>query len=129
MARLKSFLMLLMLVVFSLTSTVCEAQNQPKKGGNTKRFSLFNKIFHRNDGKVKESRGVRKKKEEQAKKEAKIKRDYRNFVSDTKKHNYEIQTPDVKERMKQNEKDMKVRDKEKKKRNTSATRSGARKYK
>jgi hypothetical protein len=79
--------------------------------------------------KIREPRGVRKAKKEQAKKEAKIKKDYDNYVADSRKRAYEIQTPEVKERMNQNKKDINSREKNRKKKSNSSTKKAQKKYK
>jgi hypothetical protein len=63
---------------------------------------------------------AKKKKQKEAIKEGSI---------EAQKRSFEIQTPDVQERMKQNKKDTAARDKAKRKSNKERTRRGAKKYK
>lgn len=59
----------------------------------------------------------------------KLKKEYEDFVKENQKRSFEIQTPEVQARMKQNQKDAKTRYKAKNKNNSTATRKAARKYK
>lgn len=120
--------LVLLLLFFAAGTSLCEAQSHPRTGGNSNRNTFFYKLFHK-DAKVKEPRGVTKKKREQEKKEAKIRKDYEKYVADSRKRAYDIQTPDVQARMIQNEKDIKKREKSKKKKNSNSTRKAAQKYK
>ena len=83
------------------------------------------------EAKVREPRAVTKAKRTQEKKEAKREKEYQKSVEAGKKRHYEIQGDGVQERMKQNEKETTLRDRERKKRmRQEARKSGAsRKYK
>jgi hypothetical protein len=114
--------MFTVVTVFNVQGNTSEAnvrKEQPKKA---KKVKTKNK-------KVREPREVRKAKKTQAKKEAKIKKDYDKYVSDSRKRAYEIQTPEVKERMKQDKKDIKSREKDRKKKADSSTKKAQKKYK
>ena len=67
-------------------------------------------------------------KKQQEKRQAQIDKDYDKFVKNSRKRSYEIQTADVKARMKQNESNIAARDKAKDKRIRSASKSRARKF-
>ncbi|MGE5419467.1 MAG: hypothetical protein ACM3UT_04735 [Chloroflexota bacterium] len=75
-----------------------------------------------------DSRKIRMAKKQQEKRQARIKKDYYKFVSDSRKRTYEIQSPDVKERMKRNEANITAREKAKDKRIKSDSKNRARKY-
>lgn len=62
-------------------------------------------------------------------KEKKKKQAIKDGSKATQKRTYEIQSPEVQARMKQNKKDAAARDKAKRKNNKSKTRRGAKKYK
>ncbi len=62
-------------------------------------------------------------------KEKKKKKAIKDGSKATQKRTYEIQTPEVQARMKQNKKNAAARDKAKKKNNKSRTKRGAKKYK
>jgi hypothetical protein len=125
----KHFLVIFVLI-FSVVS-VGDLHGQGKSRGKSPEKSLFGKSrkVKTKEKKVKEPRGVRKAKKTQAKKEAKLKKDYNNYVSDSKKRAYEIQSPEVKARMKQDQKDIKAREKNQKKKTNSSTRRAQKKYK
>ncbi|HLN55173.1 MAG TPA: hypothetical protein VK207_04215 [Bacteroidales bacterium] len=75
-----------------------------------------------------ESRKIRMAKKQQEKRQAKIKKDYYNSISDSRKRTYEIQSPDVKERMKRNEANISAREKAKDKRTKTDSKNRARRY-
>jgi len=77
---------------------------------------------------VKKPQSAKKAQKAQEKKEAKMDRDYEKYVKENRKHALEIQTPTVRERMKQNVKDADANYRAKKKTNSSQTRKGAKKY-
>jgi flagellar biosynthesis component FlhA len=74
-------------------------------------------------------RKAKKAQKKQDKKEKQKKKDIKNDSKKTRKRAYEIQSPEVQARMKQNKKDAAARDKAKRKKDKAKTRSGARKYK
>ncbi|HLP72375.1 MAG TPA: hypothetical protein VK155_05685 [Bacteroidales bacterium] len=78
--------------------------------------------------KMKEAPGVRRAKKTQQKKQEKQDRDYDKFVKKSRKHTFEIQSDDVKARMKQNDADRKTREKIKSRKAHQATKKAGRKY-
>lgn len=78
---------------------------------------------------MREAPSVRRAKSAQARKQEKNKRGYDRFVKDSREHTYDIQTDNVKTRMKKNENDIKVREKAKTKRTRQETKKAGRKYK
>jgi len=79
--------------------------------------------------KIKEPRSVTKAKKDQAKREARLKKDYQKAVEGNRERHFEIQSDAVKERMKQNEKDIKAREKARRKAVRKAGREARKKYK
>lgn len=79
--------------------------------------------------KIKKPMSVKKAQRLQAKKEKNLKRDYEKSIKENRKRSLEIQTPEVRERMKQNLKNANTRNKDKRKTNTSRTKKAKRKYK
>jgi len=108
MKRLSIKQLLIFIFIFSLGIAVCNGQST---------------------GKGREPRGVTKAKKTQAKKEAKLEKDFKNYVDDSRKRAFKIQSPEVKARMIQNKKDIKAREKAKKKRTSTVTRKAGKKYK
>lgn len=91
------------------------------------------KLFGRSSGsskepKVKEPKKVLKAKKEQEAKKKKQKSDYNKSVKESRKRTYDIQTPDVQERMKNDQKKIEERDKAKKKKTKRVTKSAGKKY-
>jgi hypothetical protein len=83
----------------------------------------------KNDSKIKAPKSASRTKKNQQANDRKLKRDYDKSVKKSQQRTYEIQTPEVKERMKQNKKDYTIRDKEKRKKIKSGSKGAARKYK
>jgi hypothetical protein len=90
---------------------------------------ISNKSARGKTAKVKEPRAVIKAKKKQEANDKKLKSDYEKSTKASQKRTYDIQTPDVQKRMKQNEKDASVRDKAKKSRTKQATKKAGKKYK
>ncbi|NMC41344.1 MAG: hypothetical protein GYA43_09280 [Bacteroidales bacterium] len=124
MRKILLFCLSIILLVFLCTAPA-DAQQRPRTKGKNPEKSLFG---NKRKVKVVESRGVRKKKKEQQKKEEKLKKEYNDFVKQSRKRAFSIQTPDVQARMKQNEKDIVVREKQKKKQTSASAKKAARKY-
>ncbi|MGM0666948.1 MAG: hypothetical protein ACQETA_06470 [Bacteroidota bacterium] len=79
--------------------------------------------------KISEPRSVTKAKKEQAKREDKLRDDYQKATREERNRHFNIQTADVQERMKQNEKEIEAREKEKRKAMRKAGRKARKKYK
>lgn len=115
------------LFIFVLAFTIgsCNAQifhRSPDK-------KLFGKSSHSSkEAKVKEPKKVLKAKKEQEAKKKKLKGDYDKSVKQSRKRTYDIQSPDVQERMKNNQKQTEERDKAKKKKTKRTTKSAGKKY-
>jgi 3-hydroxyacyl-CoA dehydrogenase len=77
---------------------------------------------------VEQPRSVRKVQKKKEKKEKAERKATQGLSKATQKRAYEIQSPEVKKRMKQNKKDIAAREKTKKRQNNSKTKTGARKY-
>jgi hypothetical protein len=115
-------------LVFLLISIVCVGAQGQVEGNNEKAKSgkgLFS-IFHGKGKNSTDTAGKSKKKQERTKKNQK--KDYEKAVKKSQKRTYEIQSPDVKARMKQNEKDIASRDKAKKKHVHKSSKKAAKKY-
>jgi hypothetical protein len=79
--------------------------------------------------KIREPRSVTRAKKEQAKREEKLRNDYKKTIGESRNRHFDIQTTDVQERMKQNEKEIIAREKAKRKAMRKATRKARKKYK
>lgn len=131
MSRFSIKYLIMLLVVISTAFVTVDGQTTGRTRGRNPEKSLSGKSrkIKTKDKKVKEPRAVTKAKRTQEQKQAKLKKDYFNSVDASKKRTYKIQSPEVQSRMKQNQKDIKDREKEARKKRTSSTKRGARKYK
>ena len=90
---------------------------------------LFGKThIKKKETKVRQPRSVLKAKKRQEANERRLKKESAIAVKKSRKRTYDIQTPEVKERMKQNEKDVTVRDKSKRKKVNSEAKKARKKY-
>ncbi|HEY5470969.1 MAG TPA: hypothetical protein VIK07_10635 [Bacteroidales bacterium] len=120
----------LFIFIISLAIGSCNAQLIKKHDSRKGEKGLFVKIFgNRRAAKVKEPRAVLKAKKKQEANDKKMKRDYVKSTKASQKRTYDIQTPEVQARMKQNKKDSSARDKEKKKKVKKTTKKAGKKYK
>jgi hypothetical protein len=131
MSRLSTKLLLIFILIFTVGTTICDAQKKGITKGRSPEKALIGKAgkIRTKNKKVRESRKITKAKKEQARKEEKLKRDYFKSVDENRKRAFKIQTPDVQARMLKDRKDIKAREKIKKKRISAGTRQGASKYK
>jgi|GEM_PF-414294 hypothetical protein len=131
MSRLSSKFLLLFLIIFTANVAICNAQKKGMVKGTSPTRAMVGKPgkIKTKNTRVKESPKIRKAKKEQARKEKKLKKDYNNFVDDNRKRAFQIQTPEVQARMLEDRKNIKAREKNKKKRISASTKKGAKKYK
>ncbi len=129
MSKLSIKQLIIFLLIFSLGATVCNGQTSTRGRNPEKALFTKNRLQKSKEVKVKESPKVTKAKKAQEEKQEKLKKDYNNSVKQSKKRFYKIQTPEVQARMKQNVKDISVREKAKKKKTTAATKKAGKKYK
>jgi hypothetical protein len=134
--EMKNFLLRIlpvMALIMVLYSSSCFAQTGSaarKYGKGTITRSGFNKKAPAaKQTKVKEPKAVIKAKKQQEKNERKLKKENDKAISAAKSRHFSIQSADVQERMKQNEKDNVLRDKSRKKNIRKASRPAARRYK
>ncbi|HEX2977401.1 MAG TPA: hypothetical protein VHO68_15815 [Bacteroidales bacterium] len=80
-------------------------------------------------GRFKESFRVRMAKKQQERRQQKIKKDYARYVKNSRQRTFDIQSPEVKERMKRNEDELKTREKMKARHEKKSTRKAGNKYK
>jgi len=78
--------------------------------------------------KVKAPTKVLRAKRRQEANDRRLKRNYDKSVKRSQQRTIDIQTPEVQERMKQNQKDYKIRDKEKRKKREGGTKKAEKKY-
>ncbi len=121
----------LLLLIFTLTLAAGSVDGQIFKHQNVRKTekSLSGRSSaRRKEPKVREPRTVLKAKKKQEANEKKLKNNYNQSIKDSQKRTIEIQTPEVQERMKQNKKDIDLRDKTRKKKVNSSTKKAGKKY-
>ena len=123
---IKRFILFILLTIFILGT--CDAQSSNNSRPKNPEKELFGK--KRNSGKagIKEPRSVHKAKKEQEKNQKRLKKEYAQSVERSRQRAYDIQSPEVQARMKQNQKDTALRQKEKKKKIKANTKRAGKKY-
>jgi hypothetical protein len=108
---------------------ICNAQTSNKSGSKNHEKGLLGKTPG-NTKKVKSNKPVSPgtAKRNQEKKEKQLKKDYAKSIELSQKRTYDIQSPEVQARMKQNQKDTEQRDKQKKKNTRASTKKAGKKY-
>jgi len=120
---------LLLIFISTLAIGSANAQLFHRNASRSAEKGLFGKsLGKKKQVKVKEPRSVMKAKKKQEANENKIKKDYATHVKRSQKRTVEIQTPDVQERMKQNQKNLELRDKAKKKKTRTVGKKAGKKY-
>lgn len=110
--------LLVLVSAFTVTDAVAQSYKpRPFKKVKTK------------ETRMKEPKAVVRAKKEQAKKQQALKKQEQKAIEDGKKRHFEIQPASVKERMKQNEKEVALREKNRQKNIKKASRAAAKKYK
>ena len=108
----------------------CNAQFSNKPSSKNPEKELFGKTGGKTrKAKSKEPRSVLKAERVQEKNEKRLKKEYAQSVERSRKRTYEIQSPEVQARMKQDQKDTALRDKEKKKSIKNSSKKAGKKYK
>jgi hypothetical protein len=124
---LRRFLLYVILVL-SLVGT-SNAQTSFKSRYKNPGKALFGKSTGGNkEVKVKEPGSVSKAKRKQEKNEKRLKKESAEYIEQSRQRAYDIQSPEVQARMKQNQKDTAQRDKEKKKKAKESTKKAGKKY-
>ena len=121
----KKLFFLLLVLIYSVS--VCEAQKYKRSTRNPER-SLFGKTLGTKEVKYRESPSVVRAKRKQAKNQAKLDKEYKEYVKDSRKRAVKIQSPEVQDRMIENRKeaDLKYREKARKTKKNSGNKD--RKY-
>jgi hypothetical protein len=120
---------LLLSLILSLTAVVCEGRSLSLSTTPGPLKSVAEMPQKKKKGKVARPKSARKVQKEADKKDKKKREDSKKAVNEFQKHTLEIQSPDVRERIKQNRKNSDTNYKAKKKNNSSRTKKAGRKYK
>jgi len=119
--------LILLLIIISLTVSVCEGQKYKRSMKNPER-EIFQKSLNNKSVKYKESPSIVRAKKKQAKNKKKLDKEYQTYVKDQRKRAIKIQSPEVQDRMINNRKEADSKYKEKKKRNKQNTKKAASRY-
>jgi hypothetical protein len=123
-------LLVFLLIVFSVGISVCDGQQLGTGPVGRTKHGLFGISFgKKRDNGVKAPKSVNQVKREQEKKKKKEEADYVKSVKESQKRTVKIQSPEVQDRMKQNKKDTKTREKTKKAKASESTKKAGKKYK
>ena len=123
---LKGFILYILFALCVIGTT--NAQSSFKSASKNPEKALFGKSAGRKSPKTKEPRSVSKAKRKQEKNEKRLKKESAEYIKQSKKRAFDIQSPEVQARMKQNEKDTFQYNKEKKKKSRSRTKKAGKKY-
>ena len=118
---------LLFSTIFSFSAVLCVAQSFDKPVTKLTRNVSKNTVKQKKD-RYYGSKSVKRTQKKQAANDRRLKKEYEEFVKENQKRSIEIQTPEVKERMKQNIKNADASYKAKKKHNSSRTKYAGKKY-
>lgn len=130
MNRMSIKQLLVFIFVFILGISMCDGQTSGRRIPHDPEKSLFGARSRKVKAtKTREPKAVNKAKNKQAKNKEKLKKEYYNFVAESRKRNYRIQSPEVKDRMKQDQKNITSREKTRKKNTLNTTRKAGKKYK
>jgi hypothetical protein len=118
------------LLVIALAIPVCQAQSFSRPSAPRQQKSTSKgPLKHKKTAKIKVPRAAEKSKKDQEAKQGKLKKDYGKYVKENQKRSIEIQSPEVKARMKQNIKNADTSYKTKHKHSANRTRRAGKKYK
>jgi len=129
MNRLSFHQLLIFLLILIVGISVCDAQPLGTGPVGRSKKGLFGLSFGKKRADVKAPKSVNQVKKEQEKKDKKANADYVKSVKESQKRTVKIQSPEVRDRMKQNQKDIKTREKTKKAKASSSTKKAGGKYK
>jgi len=118
---------IILLISFFVVLKICDAQQYKRSIRNPER-QLFGKSLNNKTVKYRESREVVRAKKKQAANQKRLDKEYYAYVKKQRKHNIDIQSPEVKARMIENRKDSDQRFREKKKNIKEKSRKAGRKY-
>lgn len=117
----------ILLISFFVVLNICEAQQYRRSIRNPER-KLFGKSLNNKTVKYRESRDVVRAKKKQAATQKRLDKEYHAYVKKQRKHNIDIQSPEVRARMIENRKDTDQKFRDKKKNMKKKSGKAGRKY-
>jgi hypothetical protein len=118
---------ILFFMILSLTVSHCEAQRYKRNTRNPER-ELFGKSLNNKTVKYREAPSIVRAKKKQEANQKRLKKEYNDYVKNSRKRAVEIQSPEVKERMRENRKEADSKYKAKKKRMSDSSTKAGKKY-
>jgi len=114
----------ILFLVFLSAATICEAQSGRPSRNPEKQ--LFGRSLKKKQVKYREAPSIVRARKKQEARQEQLKKEYDQYVKDQRKRAFEIQSPGVQERMKQNRKDtdQNYREKRKKQKENSKEKRG-----
>lgn len=121
--------LIISLLILALAVPVGQARSFDRPSApRQQKTSSKGPLKHKKTVKIKGPRAVEKSKKDQVAKQSKLKKDYGKYVKENQKRSIEIQSPEVKDRMKQNLKNADASYKTKHKNSANRTRRAGKKY-
>jgi hypothetical protein len=122
--------LLLLILMIIINISVCNGQPGISGAAKSPKRGLFGISFGKNkNSTVKSPKTAKQVQKEQAQKKKKENEAYVKSLKDSQKRTVQIQSPAVQDRMKQNQKEIDLREKAKKKKVSSAPKPTVKKYK
>ena len=115
-------------IVFAFAVSASSGQENKRYVRNPEK-NMFGKSLNNKKVKVKESKSIVRAKKKQAKAQKRQEKEYADYIKKNRSRALEIQSPEVRTRMKQNRKEADINYMNKKKKVEKDTRAAARKYK
>jgi hypothetical protein len=129
MNKLSGKKLLIPIIFFLLSLVVCEAQTFERYGAPKQGRRVVKKgPVKSKEVKIQLLKSIEKAKKKQEANDKKLRNDYRKFIKWNRKRSIQIQTPEVKKRMKQNIKNANASYRTKKKNSAARTKKAGRKY-
>lgn len=122
MKKLHFWKILLFILIITVTAVSCSSYASKSASRKAERSLAGGRRAFR------ESRKVRMARKQQERRQSELKKDYNKHVRLSRERTYEIQSEEVKSRMKRNEANIEAREKAKSKKSKSATKKSAKKY-
>jgi biopolymer transport protein ExbB/TolQ len=126
MNRLSSIKFILFVLILLLSAGICSTMQATTSSMETNEIS--ESLPQRKKTKIKKPMSAVKAQKQAEAKDKKRRKESDKYIKENQERSLEIQTPEVRERMKQNVKDANARYKAKKKNNASRTKKTGRKY-
>ncbi|MGD0343178.1 MAG: hypothetical protein ABSA76_15870 [Bacteroidales bacterium] len=120
---------IILFLILALAMPVCQAQSFDRPASRKEHKGSHKGPLKHKNVKIKGPKAVEKSKKDQEMKQSKLKKDYGKYVKANQKRSIEIQSPEVKNRMKQNLKDANKSYKVKHRNSAAHTRRAGEKYK